>query len=349
MYTIISKIRLMNDLNKIIKGDCVEELKKLPDRSIDLVILDPPYWKVINEHWDYKWRTESDYAKWCFEWFSEIARVTKLSGSLYLFGYLRNLVYLYKDILDLGFIFRQQIIIDKGIKTISGRATKNYKMFPNVTESILFFIFDSKPFIKSFLKERQTALKLTALEINRKLGVKENGGGVWSLYTGDNILAQVPTKEMWMRLQEVLEFNYSYEEIAQVFNIEMGLTDVWTDINFYKEKRFHPTQKPVALIDRLIKASTNENMIVLDPFMGAGSTALSCIKLNRHYIGIEKEEKFVTIAEERIANFKNQFIQSKIQTDNSKNTSCNHLPKGGNMQNNNELISNQLLINFFQE
>ena len=163
MYTIVSTNRLMNNLNKIIKGDCIEELKKLPDRSIDLVILDPPYWKVINEHWDYKWRTESDYAQWCLEWFSEISRVIKLSGSLYLFGYLRNLVYLYKDILDLGFIFRQQIVIDKGIRTLGGRATKAYKMFPNVTESILFFIFDSKPFIKSFLKKKTKRIKLNSI------------------------------------------------------------------------------------------------------------------------------------------------------------------------------------------
>lgn len=168
----------MNNLNTIINGDCVEQLRKLPDRSVDLIILDPPYWKVINEHWDYKWRTESDYAKWCFEWFSEVARVVKLSGSLYLFGYLRNLFYLYKDILDLGFTFRQQIIIDKGIRSVGGRATKGYKMFPNVTESILFFIFDSKTFIKSLLKKRQQELDLTALEINRRLGVKVNGGGV---------------------------------------------------------------------------------------------------------------------------------------------------------------------------
>ncbi|MBA2749341.1 MAG: site-specific DNA-methyltransferase [Tatlockia sp.] len=327
----------------------MEELKKLPDRSIDLVILDPPYWKVINEHWDYKWRTESDYAQWCLEWFSEISRVIKLSGSLYLFGYLRNLVYLYKDILDLGFIFRQQIVIDKGIRTLGGRATKAYKMFPNVTESILFFIFDSKPFIKSFLKKRQKELNLTALEINRKLGVKENGGGVWSLYTGDNILAQVPTKEMWMRLQEVLEFKYSYEEIAQVFNIEMGVTDVWTDISFYEERRFHPTQKPVALIERLIKASTHENMIVLDPFMGAGSTALSCIKLNRQYIGIEKEEKFVVIAEERIAAFKNNDAQKNLLRTKFNNSNHSHLARVDSGKDNNELTSNQLIINFSQE
>ncbi len=287
-------------LNKVLIGDVVEELKKLPDRSVDLIVLDPPYWKVINEHWDYSWRTQSDYAQWCFEWFKELSRITKLSGSLYLFGYLRNLVYLYKDIVELGFSFRQQIVIDKGIKSVSGRATKGYKMFPNVTESLLFFIFDSKPFIKSYLKKRQTELGLTSLEINTKLGVKINGGGVWSLYTGENILAQVPTREMWERLQKVLKFDMPYEDIGQTFNIEMGLTDVWSDIDFYKEERYHPTQKPVKLIERIIKASTEKNMVVLDPFFGCGSTGVACLNLKRNFIGIEIDKEYARKARERI-------------------------------------------------
>ncbi|NCO75009.1 MAG: site-specific DNA-methyltransferase [Cyanobacteria bacterium] len=295
----------MKYLNKIIHGDCIEILKNIPDKSIDLIILDPPYWKVIQQKWDYQWRTEEDYLQWCLQWFSEITRVIKLSGSLYLFGYLRNLFYLYHPLINLGFNFRQQIIINKGIKAIGGRATKNYKMFPNVTESLLFFIYDSKPFIRKLLKEKQKKLGLTALEINQQLGVKSNGGGMWSLYTGDNILAQVPTKEMWEKLQKILDFKYPYEDIAQVFNIEMGVTDVWEDINFYEEKRYHPTQKPVKLIERIIKASTNKEMIVLDPFMGSGSTALACLNLDRHYIGIEKEEQYIEKIKYRIEQYKN--------------------------------------------
>jgi len=287
-------------INKIILGDCLDVLRSVPDRSVDLVILDPPYWKIVNEHWDFEWRTKSDYSKWCLDWFSEVARVIKRSGSLYLFGYTRNLIYLYKDIVELGFIFRQELIVDKGLRSLGGRATKGYKQFPNTTETIWFFNYDSKPFIKDFLKKRQKVLKLTALDINTRLGVKVNGGGVWSLYTGNNILAQVPTRAMWKKLQEVLEFDMPYEEIGQTFNIDMGITNVWRDIDFYKEKRFHPTQKPVALIERIVSASSQPGMIVLDPFMGAGSTALACINLKRDFIGIEKDPKFVEISNKRI-------------------------------------------------
>lgn len=300
MYTRVSMKSINELLDKVIIRDCIKELKEIPDRCIDLIILDPPYWKVIGEEWDYKWRTIDDYVEWCNQWLPELSRIIKLSGSMYLFGYLRNLIYTYKEIEQLGFIFRQQLIIDKGIKAVSGRATKGYKMFPNVTESIFYFIFDSKPFIKKILLERQKKTGLTAYEINSRLGVKANGGGMWSIYTGDNILAQVPTKEMWDKLQKVLEFEYPYEDIAQVFNIQMGITDVWTDINYYKEERYHPTQKPIQLIDRIIRASTNEGMVVLDPFIGSGSTAVSCIKLRRHFIGIETDSEYTSKAEKRI-------------------------------------------------
>ncbi len=295
-------------LNQVILGDCLEELKKLPDRSVDLIVLDPPYWKVVNENWDFQWRTEEDYAKWCLQWFKELSRIVKLSGSLYLFGYIRNLFYLQKHLSDLGFSFRQQLIIDKGIKALGGRATRGYKMFPNTTESLLFYIFDSKPFIKEMLKKRQKELGLSALDINKRLEVKTNGGGVWSLYTGENILAQVPTREMWEKLQSALEFEYPYEDIGQTFNIEMGITDVWQDINFYEEERHHRTQKPVELIKRIINASTHEGMVVLDPFLGAGSTALAAIELNRHFIGIEIDPKHVHTAEERIHKLKSRLF-----------------------------------------
>lgn len=291
-------------INKIICGDAIEELKKIPDHSIDLIVADPPYWKVINEKWDFKWRTENDYIFWCKQWLKELSRVVKKTGCFYLFGYFRTLSYLLPEIEREGFSLRQQIIINKGIQAISGRATKNYKMFPNVTESVLFFARNNQPEIKSFLLEKQKRAGLNAKEINDKMKVKSNGGGLWSLYTGENILAQIPTKEQWEKLEKILNFKKPYSEVNFVFNPQMGFTDVWSDINFYKEKRHHPTQKPLQLIERLIKASSNESMVVLDPFIGAGSTALACLNLNRNYIGIDLDEKYVKISKERIEQFK---------------------------------------------
>ncbi len=291
--------------NKIILGDCVDELKKIPEHSIDLIVADPPYWKVINEKWDYQWRLESDYIEWSKKWFQESHRVLRRGGSFYVFGYFRTLALLLPELLNLGFELRQQIIIDKGLRAIGGRATKNYKMFPNVTESILFLTKNSKPFIKEYLKEQQKKCGYTSKEINELLGVKSNGGGMWSIYTGENVCEQVPTRELWSKLQKVFRFNLPYEEIAMTFNAQMGFTDVWGDINFYQEERFHPTQKPVQLIERLIKASSDEGMTVLDPFLGAGSTAIAAHNLKRNYIGIELDEEYAKISKKRILEIQN--------------------------------------------
>lgn len=288
------------DLNCCILGDCIEKMKSIPDGSVDLVIADPPYWKVVGQEWDYQWRTEKDYIEWSLRWIKEVARILRIGGTFYCFGYFRTLTFLVPYLDNMGLELRQQIILDKGMRAVSGRATKNYKMFPNVTESILFIIKDNKRFIKPFLKSRQQALGLTAKEINEALGVKSNGGGMWSIYTGKNVCEQFPTEELWNKLSRVLQFNLPYNKLAQTFNPQIGYTDVWNDIDFYKEKRYHPTQKPIKLIERLIAASSNEGDIVLDPFSGCGSTQLSCIDLKRNYIAIELDKQYYETALKRI-------------------------------------------------
>lgn len=294
-------------LDIVYNEDCLQGLRKIPSESIDLIIADPPYFKVVGESWDYKHSTIQEYINWTSQYLSEIYRVLRKGGSFYLFGYFRILSRLISITEDIGLELRQQIIVDKGIKAIAGRATKNYKMFPNTTESILFFIKDSKPYIKNLLKQRQKDLGLKSKEINEKLGVKSNGGGMWSIYTGDNMCKQLPTKELWLKLCEILDIkNVNYESFCQTWNPIMGCHDVWTDFDFYEEKRFHPTQKPIKLIERLILASSNEGDIVLDPFMGGGSTAVACIKQNRHFIGFELDTNYYNACLNRI----NVFIKN---------------------------------------
>ena len=287
-------------IDSVINGDCISAMKKIDENSIDLVIADPPYWKVVGEKWDYQWKTEHDYVEWSIKWIKEVARILRIGGSFYCFGYFRTLALLVPYFEDLGLELRQQIILDKGMRAVSGRATKKYKIFPNVTESILFIVKDNKKFVKPFLKNRQVALGLKAKQINEALGVKSNGGGMWSIYTGKNVCEQFPTEELWTKLSVILGFDCPYKKVAQTFNPQMGYTDVWRDIDFYKEKHLHPTQKPLKLIRRLIEASSNIGDVVLDPFFGSGSTLVGCIQLNRHYIGIELDEEYYKIGMQRI-------------------------------------------------
>jgi len=289
-------------LDKIYNMDCVRGMSEYIDaEAVDLIIADPPYFKVVGEKWDYQWRTEEDYIEWSGQWFEQVSRVLRKGGTFYLFGYFRMLSLLLPLLERHNLKLKQQIIISKGLQAVSGRATKNYKIFPNTTESILMLYNDPKPFVKELLKSRQKELGYSSKYINEKLGVKSNGGGMWSIYTGKNVCEQLPTVELWEKLQAVLGFNYPYQKLAPTFNPQLGITDVWDDINFYKmENRIHPTQKPLALIDRLILASSNSGDVVLDPFMGSGTTACSAANNGRRYIGFECDKEYYDKAIDRI-------------------------------------------------
>lgn len=94
---------------------------------------------------------------------------------------------------------------------------------------------------------------------------------------------------------------FNYNDMHNINNKE--LEDVWvlpTVSMKEKEYGYHPTQKPECLIERIIKASTFEGQVVLDPFMGSGTTGIVCKRLNRKFIGIEKEEKYFEICTKRI-------------------------------------------------
>lgn len=101
-------------------------------------------------------------------------------------------------------------------------------------------------------------------------------------------------------------FNYS---LMKEINSGKQMKDVWL-INLPKksEKKYgyHPTQKPEALLERIILASTNENDLVLDPFCGSGTTGVCCLKLNRKFIGIEKEQEYLSISKNRISEIENE-------------------------------------------
>ena len=290
-------------------SDCITGVVDLVNAgSVDLVIADPPYFKVIGEKWDYQWRNESDYLEWSKEWIESAVKSLRLGGSFYVFGYFRTLASLIPICESFGLKLRQQIVINKGIQAVSGRATKNYKMYPNVTESVLFFVKDPIPFSRSFLKEQQAKQGMTSKEINEGLGVKSNGGGMWSIYTGKNICEQLPTRDLWEKLADVLKFDFPYDDINITFNAQMGFTDVWDDIDFYAERktRKHPTQKPLPLIERLVLTSSNPGDLILDPFMGSGTTAVAAFSHGRRCVGFELDEQYWKDSIQRLAE-----IQSK--------------------------------------
>jgi site-specific DNA-methyltransferase (adenine-specific) len=280
--------------------DAISKLDAFEDDYFDLVVADPPYFKVVGEKWDYQWRTETEYLDWCEEWVEKLYKKTRYGGSFYLFGYFRTLSKLVERVEKYGFVLRQHIVIDKGIKSVAGRKTSTYRMFPNVTESILFFYKDNRQFIKPLFKGQANKLGYSAKDINEKLGVKSNGGGMWSIYTGNNICQQFPTEKFWNKITKILEIDIPYAKVSLNFNILNGVTDVWSDIEFYFKDRVHPTQKPYRLIERIILSSSIKNDNVLDPFAGSGVTGVVCRDLERKSHLIESDDEYFNIIKSQL-------------------------------------------------
>jgi DNA modification methylase len=283
-------------LDKLFIEDCNDFMKKLEPRSIDTVILDPPYFNVVNEKWDTQWKDLEEYLAWFKPIIQEISRISKHSCSLWLFGYAYQLSYLIPIVEAQGFTYRQHITIDKGLRSVAGRTSNKLKMFPTATEYVVYFHKESRGLIREYLQRKQAETKKSSKDINLHLGKAINGGGTWSTIAGvkqKNI--QYPTREDWDKLGDLFgDMTMNYDDVVFKFNPIQGLTDVWTDINFYDTKfpKKHPTQKPFKLIERLLLCSTDEGDVVLDPFMGSCMTGLVCKKHGRHFIGCEKEETY---------------------------------------------------------
>ena len=109
------------------------------------------------------------------------------------------------------------------------------------------------------------------------------------------------TRDKKSRISEVTNHKY-----AQTTTINKGVRYPKRILKFKRETGLHPTQKPVPLLEYLIKTYTNEGDTVLDFTMGSGSTGVACLQTNRNFIGIELDENYYNIAKERCSNYQSK-------------------------------------------
>jgi site-specific DNA-methyltransferase (adenine-specific) len=130
---------------------------------------------------------------------------------------------------------------------------------------------------------------------------------------------------LWARKDEKAKHTFNYDAMKngifpedKIKKENTQMRSVWsipTPRNGEKECGKHPTQKPLALLERIITASTNENDIVLDPFCGSGTTGVACRNIgNRYFIGIEIDETYFDIAKHRINHTENELFAGIAQT-----------------------------------
>lgn len=282
-------------------GDCLERMKEIPDESVDLILTDPPYVGMVKERWDNM--STAYYDKLFQEFMKESERILRFGGRFVSFGSNDTLTYLYKyNLLK----HRELLVVEKDVAKVSaGRNTKRYNQHINCTEYVFVATKFQREYVKSLLKSKQTSIGFSSKQINELLGVKSNGGGMWSIYTGKNVCEQVPTREKWNIFREKLGIDIKYDTFEEVFNNDLGLSNVLKGINFNFKGRQHPTQKPLEIMEYLISRYSRVGDKILDMFMGSGSTGVACLNTNRKFTGIEKVEEYFNIGVNRILSNKN--------------------------------------------
>lgn len=247
---------------QLYQGDCLEIMKQIPDKSIDLILTDPPYGTTAC-----KWDSVIPFEPM----WEQLNRIIKPNGPIVLFGSQPfSATLICSNIKN----FRYEIIWDK-VNSSSGILAKKRPLKSH--ENILVFYKNQPNYYPQMTEGKQW----------HRAGKKEK--------KMPNVYGEEKTA---IRKSNSDTTNLKYPK------------SIWTFSNADNTKRIHPTQKPVALLEYLIKTYTLEGETVLDFTMGSGSTGEACLRTNRNFIGIEIEEKYFNIAKERLEKVKEELEEN---------------------------------------
>jgi modification methylase len=245
-------------LDQIVRGDCIAEMARLPDRSVDMIFADPPYnlqlggdlfrpeggrVDAVDDAWD-KFDSLAAYDEFTRAWLDEARRVLKDDGTIWVIGSYHNIYRVGALLQDADFWILNDIVWRKANPMPNFRGTR----FTNAHETLLWC-------------------------------AKDDG----ARYTFNYRAMKALNDDLQMRSDWLLPICAGPERLKG----EDGA-------------KAHPTQKPEALLYRILLACTKPGDIVLDPFFGTGTTGAVARRLGRRWIGIEREPAYVKVARERI-------------------------------------------------
>lgn len=323
-------------------GDCTlyrgEALAILEESAIpptQTLIADPPYYKVLDEDWDTRWKTQQEFLGWLNEACVRLRPVLRPNGSLFCFAF-PDLAAQVECVIARSFCVLNHLVWEKANGGTASRASKEgLRHFINLSERILFAEqYGSNAYaqgeseyhraersLKNSLfsnpiREAMEATQTTAKQVTEAIGAYKHvnhGGAVSNWLKGYNIPTQAQyeamrqffnthTQQATYLRQEYEDLRQEYEDLRRPFFLtaETPYSDVWRFNTSTGEGTHHPAQKPLALLHHLIQTTTRGNDLVLDPFAGSGTTGVACVQLGRKFIGIELEPKYFDIACQRI-------------------------------------------------
>jgi len=251
--------------NEIICGDALKVLWVVPEESARLVVADPPYFRVLNQQWDNQWRDEEAYLEWSARWMVAAMRVLMPGGLLYCFGQVGKREHAFLHLASqasCGWTFHDLIIWDRCVGYNERRDS-----FTPCYEMILVLRKDGAPayFDKSAVREPYDAATVRRYARDRRY------------------------KNRAARAEHLRRSKYA--------------TNLWRIPSLKgssRERVGHPSQKPQKLMERIVLSCSRAGELVVDPFLGSGTTAVVCQKHRRDWLGIEVSSDYCDMARQRL-------------------------------------------------
>ena len=243
--------------NQVICADVFEGLSNIPNNSVDLIFIDPPY--NIGKRFDStvdKWASSEEYLNWCYRWIDECISKLKNTGSLYIMTLAQFMPYF--DI----YIRPKLTILSRIVWHYDSSGVQAKKHYGSMYEPILFCVKDKKHYCfnaEDILVDAKTGSKRKLIDYRKPIPTQYN------------------TKKVPGNVWNFPRVRYRMDEYEN-----------------------HPTQKPIALLERIIKASSNVGDLVLDPFSGTFTTSYVANALDRKSIGIDISEEYFKIGLRRV-------------------------------------------------
>ena len=278
-------------LNKIILGDALAELKKLPDESCDVVIVDPPYNIGKNFGNNIDKRELSEYVSWCKEWINECIRAMKPSGTMFIYGFSEILAYLSVEIS----LNKRWLIWHYTNKNV---ASLNF--WQRSHEAIICAWKDKPVFNRDEVREPYTDgfLNGAAGKVRKGTLGRFSGNGLETVYKAHEggalprDVIKIPALAGGAGMIERWFLCKTCDSICEPRQLKN---------HDGHEIMKHPTQKPFELSKKLIKsAMPKTDGVVLVPFVGTGSECAAAKELGQSYIGFEINPNYVRLAEKMV-------------------------------------------------
>ena len=300
-----------DERNLLLQGDSLQILRQMPPHSVSLIVTDPPYHSTQKSNilGDTQFKNDDEYLGWIKDYVSEWKRVLRPNGSLYCFcsgvmsarleviisgefNILSNITWTKPN--APGFDGWKNKMNKGALRQWYGHSEKIIFAEPSEQGNLFRSCFGNM--LHSWRVQAKMSMKDLAERIGA-YGKINHGGSIANWEAGRNI----PSREQYEKIRNALLDTRlitkipDYCDVIRPFKVSSNaeFTDVWSFPNVRPYKGKHPAEKPIQLLEHIVKASSYEGDIVLDCFSGSGSTAIAALKSNRLSVSIELDEQWV--------------------------------------------------------